>query len=346
MSGTNRKQQRSASNIMLNSSIYWMKRIFKLAILVVATLISIGFLYESYMRSKIRADFPPPGELADLGSHRLHYVKTNLEVEPGSPTVVFESGLDQGGHLPWRLVQQAVSEFAPTISYDRAGILHSERGPNPKTASDVANELHELLEATRLNPPYILVGHSLAGVLLPTFVNRYPDEVAGIVFVDVSHPDQRREIPELPVTRLPPAAVVQFLFRVGIGRLLLRVQYASTEQHDPMNLTANGMLASNWQGMFEENIAVNNFFDAARSVDSFGEIPLTVISGTEPTRFDNPPPDISSERLTSAFMSLQEDLLNLSSRSKWIFAENSYHYVQLEEPDLVVNAIREVMEEM
>jgi len=346
MPNTGQKQQRSASNIMLNSFINWTKRIFKIAILLVAALISIGFLYESYMRSKIRADFPPPGEFADLGSHRLHYVKINLEVEPGSPTVVFESGLDQGGHLPWRLVQQAVSEFAPTISYDRAGILYSERGPNPKTASDVANELHELLEATRLNPPYILVGHSLAGVLLPTFVNRYPDEVAGVVLVDVSHPDQRREIPQLPVTRLPPAPIIQFLFRVGIGRQLLQVQYASTEPNDPMNLATNGILASNWRGMLEETLAVEDFFDAARSVDSFGEIPLTVISGTESTRFDSPPPDISSERLTSAFMSLQEDLLNLSSRSKWVFAENSYHYVQLDEPDLVVNAIREIMEEM
>jgi len=318
----------------------------KYVALLIAALVAFGFFYETYMRAKISNEFPPPGEFADLGSHRLHYVKTSVAIESEVPTVVFESGLDQGGHLPWGQVQQAVSEFAPTISYDRAGVLYSERGPNSKSASKIAEELYELLKTTGLRPPYILVGHSMAGVLFPTFIDRYPDEVAGIVFVDVSHPNQRREIPELPETSLPPAPIIQFLFRIGVGRQFMQVRYASTEPQDPMNLITNGLLPSNWRGMLEESKAVDDFFGEARSVDSFGDIPLTVISGTEPTRFDSSPPGISSERLTSSFMDLQEDLLNLSSRSKWILAENSYHYVQLDEPDIIVNAILEIVERM
>lgn len=101
----------------------------------------------------------------------------------GKATVVFEAGA--GSPLEtWVRIQPRVSEFARTVSYDRAGNGLSEKGPVPRDGAHVAGELHTALHNAHLAPPYILVGHSLGGPYIRLFAARYPDEVAGMVLVD------------------------------------------------------------------------------------------------------------------------------------------------------------------
>ncbi|MDA1373019.1 MAG: alpha/beta hydrolase [Proteobacteria bacterium] len=320
----------------------WMKRITLGVIVLMAFFAIGGTVFEYASRTNAVSKYSAPGEFAVVGDHRLHYLKRG-PLEPISPTVVFESGLDQGGHLPWTRVQLQVSEFVTTVSYDRAGVLWSERGSNPKTGTAIAEELHELLDIINAPKPYILVGHSLAGLTLRSFASAYPSEVSGIVFVDVSHPDQQIVIPELKGSGLPPLWMFRILFSTGIARLMLDRVYPATEPDDPINEIVNAMFPGNWIGMAEENFAVQELFDEARNIDSFGDTPLAIIAGTDPERWDSAPDRIPKEKLSSAMLELQRSLLNLSTNSELTLANESGHYVQLQQPELVVEAIRRVI---
>ena len=111
----------------------------------------------------------------------------NLKVETkidgmGRPAVIFESGFT-GGVFLWQPVQSEV-RHALTLSYERAGLGRSDPGPEPRGAEQIARELHALLAAKAIPPPYILVGHSAGGLFVRVFAHAYPKESAGLVLID------------------------------------------------------------------------------------------------------------------------------------------------------------------
>ncbi len=323
-----------------NILLLWAKRIAKGAGLFILVLVVSGSIYEYVSRISAESSYPPPGDFADVGGHELHYLKLG---PPGStlPTVVFESGLDQGGHLPWSRVQTELAKLTTTVSYDRAGVLWSERGNNVKSGAAIAKELHALLEAIDVPKPYILVGHSLAGLTLRSLVDAYPNDVAGIVFVDVSHPDQAIVIPELRGGTTPPPWVFSILSSTGFGRLFAQRIYPATESSDSINVIVNALFPSKWTGLIDELLATESLMDEARTIQSFGDKPLTIITGTAPARWDSAPDRIPKERLVHSMMELQESLLELSPNSVWIHASESGHYVQLQQPTLIIEAVKE-----
>jgi len=117
----------------------------------------------------------------DVGGHSLNL----LIGGQGSPAVVFEGGFG-AGIASWSTVQKEVAAFARTVSYDRAGLGQSELGPKPRSAKQIATELHTALEKAGIKPPYVLVGHSFGGIYVRVFAERYPKEVAGMVLLDPS----------------------------------------------------------------------------------------------------------------------------------------------------------------
>ena len=117
----------------------------------------------------------------DVGGHSLNL----LIGGQGSPAVVFEGGFG-AGIASWSTVQKEVAAFARTVSYDRAGLGQSELGPKPRTAKQIANELHTALEKAGVKPPYVLVGHSFGGIYVRVFAEMYPKEVVGMVLLDPS----------------------------------------------------------------------------------------------------------------------------------------------------------------
>jgi pimeloyl-ACP methyl ester carboxylesterase len=132
-------------------------------------------------------EVPPPGRLVGLTGGRVHV----HEMGEGLPIVVFESGL-AASSLNWREVQRVVSRSTATCAYDRAGYGWSDRTPGPATAETACAVLHELLAALPARPPFVLVGHSFGSYVLQLFACRHPEEVAGMVLVDpVTHYDWR-----------------------------------------------------------------------------------------------------------------------------------------------------------
>jgi pimeloyl-ACP methyl ester carboxylesterase len=119
----------------------------------------------------------PP--VIDVGGYRLEARVKGT----GNPAVVFETGFTGDILLYWRL-QNRIAEHTRTLVYERAGLGRSDPGPQPRTAEQMARDLHALLVAIDIRPPVILVGHSAGGLFMRVFAHDYPAEVAAMVFID------------------------------------------------------------------------------------------------------------------------------------------------------------------
>src|SRR5918998_2761500 len=178
----------------------------------------MGAIYQVIATQIDQRTYPPPGEMVDVGAHSLHI---NC-VGEGSPTVILEAASGaMSAH--WVRVQQQVAQTTRVCTYDRAGLGWSEPGPEPRDAKQISGELHTLLaNAAGTEGPYVVVGHSYGGLYARMYAARYSDEVAGVVLVDSSHPEQFTRSPEgramyEQTRRL--GAVIPWLTRLGVIRL-------------------------------------------------------------------------------------------------------------------------------
>jgi pimeloyl-ACP methyl ester carboxylesterase len=150
-------------------------------------------------------------ELVQVGNLR---VETKVE-GTGNPAVIFEGGFT-GGLFLWGPVQSQIAKRTLTLSYERAGLGRSDPGPNPRSAEQIARDLHALLAAKALAPPYILVGHSAGGLFVRVFAHLYPKEIAGLVLVDpATEEDYERmqrdkSVEDLQKMGMPAGAVAQW----------------------------------------------------------------------------------------------------------------------------------------
>jgi pimeloyl-ACP methyl ester carboxylesterase len=141
----------------------------------------IAMLLLLWPASVARAD-GPAGTRADIGGRRL-YINCQGEVKGGQPIVILDSGLGSDS-TSWNLVQPEVAKFARVCSYDRAGLGRSDKAPTLGDGDRIIADLHRLLIASNVRPPFVLVGHSLGGLNSRRYAVEYPDEVVGMVFVD------------------------------------------------------------------------------------------------------------------------------------------------------------------
>jgi pimeloyl-ACP methyl ester carboxylesterase len=205
-------------------------------VVVLLVLAVLGAIYQGIATELAERAYPPPGEMVDVGGYRLHI---NC-VGQGSPTVVLDSGWGDFS-AQWVRVQQEVSSTTRVCAYDRAGMGWSEMGPDPRDAKQITGELHTLLSKAGIDGPYVLVGHSLGGLSMLTYANRYPDEVAGVALVESpTQPDQfsqRQKARDSYEPQKQRSALVSQLVRLGVSlparlgivRLLSKLDPASSE---------------------------------------------------------------------------------------------------------------------
>lgn len=323
-------------------------KVIKIIRITIFSLVGIsitGFVFELVARKVAEYRYAPEGDLIEVTNHKLHVIQKGN----GGPTVVFESGLDYMGHYQWHIVQNEVSNFSTTVSYDRAGILWSERGDNPKTGSDIAKELHLLLEEIQVPKPYILVAQSLGGYYVRSFVQEYSDDVEGIVLVDTSHPEQFERLEEILAAEVyppsKPAWIASFLDWVGYRRLFSTPSaITGTKITDSINVRNHALRHMRSNAVNEEGGNVMELANEAGNITSFGNIPLIVISATSAGKFSAVPTIELKEAGARIWSELQADQLNLSTNSVQIFATNSAHYIQLTEPELIVQAVRQLLD--
>jgi pimeloyl-ACP methyl ester carboxylesterase len=302
--------------------------------------------------------------LVDAGGHLLHIDCAGN----GSPTVVMDAGAGDFS-FDWGLVQNKAAKYTRVCSYDRAGYAWSEPGPSPRTLQQIALELHTALHKARMDGPYILVGHSLGGLIVRTFASNYPKELAGIVLVDSSHEDMLISLTdrttkqekivrfrELSRGREIPAVQNTMSRADGSGDVQQTQSSSSqTKLAAPFNkLPPNSQQTRLWAMSQPSYSAARSsefdflpeelsriFVDRSKIKRPLGDIPLIVLtrkipqhSGTDQT---------TSKQLDESHERLQADLVTLSTNSKRIIAERSGHHIHLDEPELVSDAIKQVI---
>jgi pimeloyl-ACP methyl ester carboxylesterase len=319
-----------------------------------AILLIAGTLYQFFGGRRDRKRYARPGRWVPVGRRCSLFL---FELGEGEPTVIFEAGIG-ATHLNWRHIQTSVAEFATTASYDRAGLGWSGPAKAARTPANIAVELRQLLQQAGLKPPFILVGHSFGGLVVRRFALLYPNEVAGMLLIDPmrceewpplnprnqSHINMGRKLIRyaIPVTHAGIA-------RLGVRLLFCRARKLSTQlagatmpngHHVLTRITTEvgkmprevwPAVASHWSrpefyaGLRNHIVSIPDTVREMHVAEPIQGIPVTVLTpgNTEP--------------LTT------NQLEHIGDRVNQVIAANSEHWIHLDEPDMVIDSIRSLV---
>ena len=276
-----------------------------------------GAMYDWIATRRALAATPPPGRLVDIGGHRLHIWCTGS----GSPLVVLETGLG-GSFVGWGFVQPEVARFTRVCSYDRAGQGYSDPGPSPRTAGRIARELRDLLDRSGVSESLVLVGASSGGFSMRLFATDHPGRVKGLVLVDASHEDQNHEVP--PIARFVPVIASLGAFRVfGVSFDISPDSFAPPVR---AYARATQFRAAGYKAAASEIGHIQQSADEVRARRRPLPHPVVVVSG--------------GRGADDTWRALQRDQVTLSPLGCQIVVEDSGHVVPLDQPQVIVDAIR------
>jgi pimeloyl-ACP methyl ester carboxylesterase len=261
-------------------------------------------------------------EMVDIGGRNLHIYC----VGEGSPPVVIDVGFGDS-YTNWRTIQEQMAQDTQVCAYERAGYGQSDPGPEPRHSQQVAGELKTLLENAGIEAPYVLVGHSLGGLNVQVFVDLYPDLVAGAVLLDP---------PPLGfITGETFPELYQMAGEETAG--LHAVAESARRATDP----EENARASYFQTLASEHaMMMADSADQVTAIDSFGDTPLIVLASGKP----NPAFGNSAEDFQRFWNEQSQALATKSANGAYILAEESGHNLYADVPDVVLDAVRQVVE--
>jgi pimeloyl-ACP methyl ester carboxylesterase len=319
-----------------------------------ATLIVVGISYQWLGSHYDRRRYASEGRWIDIGGGLRLYL---LEKGSGGTTVLFESGI-AATNLNWCHIQEKVSNFSTTASYDRGGLGWSSPCRSPRTPINLASELHKMLNGAGIKPPYILVGHSFGGLVVRRFALLSPEEVTSIILVD---PMRCEEWPPLdpakqasldrgsrltsfaiPIARLGLArlAVTSLLCRSGhvaerlagvagnggkhvLGRI--KTEVGKMPQEVWPIVAAHWSRPGYYAGMRSHVMAVPDTVREMQDAEPIRGIPVLVLT-------------------PGASLPLSENCLRrIGDNVQQVIASGSAHWIHLDQPELVINSIREMV---
>jgi pimeloyl-ACP methyl ester carboxylesterase len=317
----------------------WLVRLSAAVPLLISLAVLVGAGYESLARRQVARRFPISGRYVDIGGRRIQLDCRGV----GSPIVVFESGLDLNGSLSWYRVQDAVAESTRACSYSRAGFLWSDSSNDSRNGKNIAMDLHVTLQKAGEKPPLILVGQSIGALYAVTYTKYFGSEVAGLVFVDPSHPQQRLRIraitPVDPTALSLPERLGSSLEWTGIIRINWRIPV--TGPRELQTIAAYGP-TSFAAAVREKEHDAETFADAATG-HRLGDRPLVVLTAMRPLSDDflqalQLTPE-QGERFQALWKAMHDEEASWSSVSEHRLIPDSNHSIQLERPDAVIAAV-------
>jgi pimeloyl-ACP methyl ester carboxylesterase len=250
-------------------------------VIALLALASIGGGYETLREAADAKAYPMPGQLIDVGGHRLHLSCTGA----GTPTVVLEPGAGaMSSNLGW--IAPAVARDTRVCVYDRAGRGWSEPADTAQDGAQIATDLHTLLQRGHVPGPYVLAGHSFGGLYVLSFAARYPDEVAGMVLVDSTAPASAAN----PGTPSPGhggssddalsrvSALVSASARLGLSRLYAQFAFGSLPPRSRDEVCASVATASMLRSTIDEYVQATASVEQAAALGDFADKPLIVLT--------------------------------------------------------------------
>lgn len=327
-----------------------MKRVLKKIALgllaLLALTVIVGATWELLAQRAAARRFPPPGKLVDIGGRKIH-----LDCRgSGAPTVVLIHGLDTGGALSWSAVHDSIAATTRTCAYSRAGIMWSD--PTPAfTPTGMVEDLHAALAAGGERPPYVLVGHSLGGPISLLYTKQHGDQVAGLVMVDASHPEQFIRFKELGISTENVAVralkVAAALSWTGVVRL-------ATSQGKPMpnQPTAAARAQSAWTarsigGAITEMNALPDIFAEAATARNLGNRPLVVLTAMKPMSAQEQQTagvtEEQAKRQKAMWLEMHQEETRWSTAGRQVVLPDASHYIQFDRPDVVIAAVADVV---
>ena len=325
-----------------------------------AALPLFGLLIQGVGLALDRWRYPAPGELIQVGGHKQHYYVSGAPADPDLPLVVLEAGIASSS-LAWRWVQRDVESFARVASYDRAGLGWSEAATTPRTTKQVVHELFSMLDESGDPPPVVLVGHSFGGMTALAAACLHPDRIAGLVLVDPLHPAEWM-LPDANCKRMLDFAVTLSergarLAQFGVVRTVVRLMLAgSATSARLINRASTGpgsgvaerligeirkLPRSAWPMVRSHWTHPKNFRSMA---DHLRQLPLSCAQTANALRKLNIPVIVlSAGNLDDDRREAHAALARLSVWGEHRVASRSGHWIQLDEPHLVVDAIRDIL---
>jgi pimeloyl-ACP methyl ester carboxylesterase len=291
---------------------------------------AVGGGYETVRESLDASAYPAPGQLVDVGGHRLHLHCTGS----GSPTVVLEPG---GGasssDVAW--IAPVVARDTTVCVYDRAGRGWSDATESPQDGTHIAADLHTLLDRAHVPGPYVLAGHSFGGLYVQSYAAQFPDQVAGMVLLDSTAPKPGLA-PGPPssdaITRM--AGLISAVAHLGVGRLIAQSMSGSLPPRAQAEADANASTAKHVRSFVTEYLAdADASMHEASSLTTLGSKPLIVVT--------------ADEGITdSQWQSKQDHMATLSTNSLHRHANATHQSLLGEEADSAAasQAIRDVVE--
>ena len=276
--------------------------------------------------------------MVDVDGHNMHVLTIGLEnAESGSPVVVFEAGAG-AGLATWGSIVEDVANFAPVVAYDRAGLRRSEWDGQLPTPRHVAENLHALLEQVGAQPPYVLVGHSLGGPFIRMFTGMYPEDVAGLVYVDPT-----TIVTEQDAKARDEAMGLSAEDAQRLGETVRQDYRADLQWHPGFRAEA--------EAMFE---LFDTYFAEFHSLPPVPDIPVTVLMAGRfnPAQWSAVSSDAQLDceprkchaRTIAERMEMLSALAHEVTDGTLTLATNSGHFIHLYDPDLVVWNIRRVVD--
>ena len=284
-------------------------------------LVTVGIIYQTLSTNSDKTNYPAPGQMVDVGGYKLHIYCMG----EGSPTVILDAAADMMSS-DWAWIQPEIAKHTKVCSYDRAGMGWSEAGPLPRDAKQITSELHTLLTNAGISAPYIMVGHSAAGLYVRLYAAEYPKQVVGMVLVDPGHPDMDKQIPELQAQNANDASLVrtmQVLSYFGLPRLLgigkNNAQGLPTLQAAEVNAFVS--TPQHWATIRALIDSTPATYDEVRATGSLGDIPLVVISANTAWFTRGAPAD--DARLT--LNNLHDEIAKLSTNNSHVIVDGATH---------------------
>jgi pimeloyl-ACP methyl ester carboxylesterase len=329
--------------------IRWAKRIAAVLGCIIIVALLAGAAYEQIMRWHVAKEFPPAGRLVDVGGHRMQIDCRGS----GSPTVVLEDGLDALGSLSWNAVHDAIAKHSRACAYSRAGLVWSEPRSEKFQADAVARDLHGLLANAGEHAPFVMVGHSLGGPYIMTFTRLYPQDVAGLVFVDASHPDQVERIKEAIGK---PLSSGDSVLKVAVALSWTGIPRIFASRSDAPGMPAqvkavqDAYISRSARALLDEADGLESSLSSAGQLRELGERPIVVLTAVKPF----PEAVLKTMQLTVAqgqqiqriWKQLHDDEASWSHHSRREIVPDSSHYIQFDRPDVVIAAVVDVVDQV